>query len=208
MATDYETSDCKQPVNFKCLQINSQVTPRLEWTSSHQRTSSGWGYSNRFGDEPKTHLLPLPWDFSAPFCAPKFSPLTKFPSYLPHLISRSFHLHSSGELPSLSSIELQGDARHNAWGTVGGKLNVEGMWRGESKRSASFQTKKRDKKGKLPPFFAFSFSLWFFCSLCFSLFSFAWEKKNAKEKALETKRQKHEAKSETQKWEGRARAWR
>jgi hypothetical protein len=31
-----------------------------------------------------------------------------------HLISYSFHLQSSGELSSLSSIELQGDVRHKA----------------------------------------------------------------------------------------------
>ncbi len=31
----------------------------LEWTSSHQCTSSGWDPSSRFGDEPTTHPLPL-----------------------------------------------------------------------------------------------------------------------------------------------------
>jgi hypothetical protein len=36
-----------------------------------------------FGDEPKTHPLPLPRDFSAPFFAPKFSPPTYFPPFLP-----------------------------------------------------------------------------------------------------------------------------
>jgi len=39
----------------------------------------------------------------------------------------------------------------------GGELNVEGMWRGKSKRSASSQMQKQKKKGKLPPFFAFFF---------------------------------------------------
>jgi hypothetical protein len=60
------------------------------------------------GMNQKTHPLPLPWDFSAPFFAPKFSPSTYLPplSYLPHFISHSLHLQSSGELSSLSSIEL------------------------------------------------------------------------------------------------------
>jgi len=40
-----------------------------------------------FGDEPKTHPLPRPRDFSAPFCAPKFFPPSYFhpdpPALLP-----------------------------------------------------------------------------------------------------------------------------
>ncbi len=43
---------------------------------------------------------------------------------------------------------------------------------------------KRKLKGKLPPFFAFLFFLWFF------FLSFAWEEKDAKEKTFETKRRK------------------
>jgi hypothetical protein len=39
----------------------------------------------------------------------------------------------------------------------GGELNVEGTWRGEGKKTASSQMQKREKKGKLPPFFAFFF---------------------------------------------------
>jgi hypothetical protein len=31
-----------------------------------------------------------------------------------------------------------------------GKLNVERTWRGERKRSASFEKQKREKKGKFP----------------------------------------------------------
>ncbi len=61
----------------------------LEWTSSHQCTSSGWGHSSRFGDEPKTHPLPLRRDFSAPFSAPKFSPPTSLTSFPTHSISRA-----------------------------------------------------------------------------------------------------------------------
>jgi hypothetical protein len=42
-----------------------------------------------------------------------------------------------GEFPSLSSTKLRRDI--NTRLEEGGKLNVEGMWRGESKRSASSQ---------------------------------------------------------------------
>ncbi len=95
-----------------------------------------------------------------------FALLTTSPSYLPHLISRLFHHHSLGELLSLSSSELQGDARHKTWGRW--KVNIEGTWkgegiegtwRGESKKSTSSQMQKWEKKGTLPPFFAF----FFFC---------------------------------------------
>ncbi len=63
----------------------------LEWTSSHRCTSSGWGRSSCFGDEPK-HIQPaqprhfyfpllLPRVFSVLLSAPKLSP----PTYLPYL---------------------------------------------------------------------------------------------------------------------------
>jgi hypothetical protein len=67
------------------------------------------------------------------------------------------------KLLSLSSTKLRGDVDTRLEG--GGELNVEGMWRGESKRSASSQMQKREKKGKLPPFstfFFFSMILFFF----------------------------------------------
>jgi hypothetical protein len=54
------------------------ATTGLKWISSHQWTSWGWGRSCRFGDEPKTHPLPLPRDCSGPPICPKI-----FPSYLP-----------------------------------------------------------------------------------------------------------------------------
>jgi len=80
-----------------------------------------WGRSSSFGDEPKTHPLPLHKDFRAPFFAPKFSPPTyQPPPLLPpsvlHLIFCSLHLKSLGKLLSLNSTELQGDVRHKAWG--------------------------------------------------------------------------------------------
>ncbi len=90
---------------------------RSEWTSSHQCTSWGWGHSSRFGDEPKTHPLPIPRDFSTPFSVPKFtSPTYLHPSYLPHLISCSLHFQS------LSSTE-----RHTTRLEEGAELNARGM---------------------------------------------------------------------------------
>ncbi len=59
----------------------------------------------------------------------------------------------------------------------GGELNVECTWKGESKRSASSQMQKWEKKGKLPPFSAiFFFSMVF----CFCVFFFLLEKKTLK----------------------------
>jgi len=102
------------------LLVLAYANGKLEWTSNHQCTNSGWGHSSRFGDQPKTHPLPLPRDFSVPLLCPKI-----FPSYLPHLISRSLHLQSSGELLNLSSIELWKDV--NTRLDEGGEFNVEGM---------------------------------------------------------------------------------
>ncbi len=56
---------------------------RLEWINNLHCTNLGWGCSSRFGDEPKTHPLPLPRDFSAPSFASKLSPPTNLPSLLP-----------------------------------------------------------------------------------------------------------------------------
>jgi hypothetical protein len=73
-----------------CYNLLGAYGRGLEWTSSHQCTSSGWDRSSHFGDEPKhiqpTHPghfyfpLPLPRVFSALLSAPKFSP----PTYLPY----------------------------------------------------------------------------------------------------------------------------
>ncbi len=75
----------------------------LEWTSSHQCNSSGQGHSSCYEDEPKTHPLPLPRDFSTPFSPSKFSLL----SPLPPTSFISFH-QSLRELPSLIRSKLQG----------------------------------------------------------------------------------------------------
>jgi hypothetical protein len=80
---------------------------------------------------------------------------------------------------NLSSIEFRGDVDTRL--EEGGELNVEGIWRGKSKRNASSQMQKGEKitfstfyfflydlfffvvffffcltRGKLPPFFFFS----------------------------------------------------
>jgi len=157
----------------------------LEWTSSHKCPSSEWDRSSCFGDELKTHPLPLPRDFSAPFSAPKFSLPTYFPpSYLPHLISSSLHLQSSGEPLSLSSTKLQGDV--NTRLEEGGELNIQRMWRGESKRNASSQMQKRKRKGKLLPFSTFFSFLWYFF-LCVFLCVLCLKRRRCREKTFETK---------------------
>jgi hypothetical protein len=75
----------------KTTHLSSTPGAWLEWTSGHQCTSWGWGRLSRFGDEPKTHPLSLPRDFSASFSAPEFSP----PTYLPPLTYlTSFCAHS------------------------------------------------------------------------------------------------------------------
>jgi len=176
---------------------------QLEWTSSHQRTNSGWGCSSCFVDEPKTHSLPLPRDFSGPFSAPKFSLPTYFPpsylpplSYLPHLISCSFHLQSSGKLLSLSSIEFRRDFRHKDWGRWRAQ-----RWRNMERRkqeSISSQMKKQKRKVSSLLFLHFFF-LWFFF-LCVYLFIYILleNKKMSRKKLFKIKGQ-----NRSQKWEGR-----
>ncbi len=62
---------------------------KAEWTSSHQCTSSRWGHSSRFGDEPKTHPpLPKVFGFFSLFSAPNFF----LPTYLPLPTSPHFAL--------------------------------------------------------------------------------------------------------------------
>ncbi len=111
---------------------------QLEWTSSHQCTSWVWVYSSRFADEPKTHPLPLPREFSAPFSAPKSSPsYLPPPAYLPHLISSSLHLESSVELSSFSPTELHGTRLEK-----GAKLHITGMWKAQ--RSQNIKRMKEE----------------------------------------------------------------
>ncbi len=161
--------------------------PWLEWTSSHQRTSLGWGRSSCFGDEPKTHPLPRPRDFSAPFSAPTFSPPTFPPpptslsSFLIHSISRAWE---SSRAWVAQGFEEMWDTRLEE----GGELNVEGMWRGESKRSISSQMQKQEKKGKLPPFSQyFFFSMVFFFFMFFFLLLYLRKKKMPRKKRLKRK---------------------
>jgi len=65
------------------------------------------------------------------------------------------------------NVELRRDV--NTRLEEGGELNIEGMWKGESKRSASSQVQKQEKKGKLVPFFTFFFLLYGFSFLFFCL---------------------------------------
>jgi len=137
-------------------------------------------------------LFPCPGIFQLPSLPQNFPLLpTSPPSYLPppsylrHLISHSLHLQSSRELLSLSSTKLRQDVDTrleegaelnvelrrdvNTRLEEGGELNIEGMWKGESKRSASSQVQKQEKKGKLVPFFTFFFLLYGFSFLFFCL---------------------------------------
>jgi hypothetical protein len=65
---------------------------------------------------------------------------------------------------SLSSIEFRGDVDTRL--EEGGELNVEGIWRGKSKRSVSSQM----QKGKKITFSTFLFLLYDFFSLWFFFF--------------------------------------
>ncbi len=184
-----------------------QICLQLEWTNSHRCTNLGWGRSSRFWDEPKTHPLPAHGFFSPLFC-PKIFPSYLLPPLLPTSFT-SFPTHSISKAWESSwtwvaqSFEEMWDTRLEA----GGELNVEGMWKGESKRSASSQMQKWKKKGKFFPFFTFFFFSMVFFSLCVCLFFLAWEQENAKKKVLEMKWQTYEARSKSQKWKGRARTW-
>ncbi len=135
------------------------------------------------GMNQKHILFPCLGNFSAPFFAPKFSPPTYSPppptsltSFLAHSISKARESSWAWVAPSFEE----------TWDTrleEGGEFNVEGMWRGESKRSDSSQMQKSKKKGKLPPFSAF-----FFFSMVFLFFSYTWEEENVEEKSFEIKR--------------------
>ncbi len=129
--------------------------------------------------------------FSILFFAPKFSPPTYFPpSYLPptSYLFTSFPTHSisrgreSSRTWVTQSFEEMLDIRLEE----GAELNIEGMWRGESKRNVSSQMQKQKKKGKLPPFSTFYFFYGFFF-LCFFFFFFCLRRRRCQEKVFETK---------------------
>jgi hypothetical protein len=64
--------------------------PRLEWTSSHQCTSWGWGHWSHFGDEPKTHPpIPKVFGFFHPLLYPKVIPSYLPPCHLPPFLFTS-----------------------------------------------------------------------------------------------------------------------
>ncbi len=109
---------------------------RLEWTSSHHCTSLRWGHSRHFGDEPKTHPLPLPKVFSVFFFAPKFSPPTYLTSFCTHSIARNLKLEVGA---------------WNKMAEVGAK-NMHLKWEGKSgrekvgARSGSLKQKGKNKR--------------------------------------------------------------
>jgi len=175
----------------------------LEWTSSHQVRLTPfkpfWGWTKNTSSSPAqgffSPLLCLKIFPSYLLPPPPPPPYLPPPSYLLHLISHSLHSESSRAWVAQNFKET--------WDTrlvKDGELNVEGMWRGESKKSAYHKCKS--KRRKISSLLSLHFSL------CVFLLFYVWEEEDAKEKALETKGQKHEAKSENQKWEGRLRAWR
>jgi hypothetical protein len=104
------------------------------------------------GMNQKHIFLPCPGIFQ-PSSLPQNFPLLPTPPPLlptsallppsPHFISCSLHLQSLEELMSLSSIEFQGDVDTRL--EEGGELNVEGIWREKSKRTASSQMQKGEK---------------------------------------------------------------
>ncbi len=130
--------------------------------------------------------------FFSPLLCPKNFPSYLLPTYLPPPTSfSSFPAHSISTAWE-SSWAWVAQSFKETWDTrleEGEELNVEGMWRGESKKSASSQMQKREKKSNLPPFSAFFFSMVFFffwgVFLCF--FFFCLRRKRCHEKAFETK---------------------
>ncbi len=103
-------------------------------------------------------------DFSTPLFAPKFSPPTSFTSFLVHSI---FRVRENSRAWVAQNFEETWDPRLEE----GGELNIEGMWRGKNKRSASSQMKKRKQVSSLLSlhffflygFFFFVFFFLFFC---------------------------------------------
>ncbi len=72
---------CSQLVSIQFWSFKPGMI-RLEWTSNHQCTSWGWGWSSRFGDESKTHP-PLPRPKFLVFSAYSLPQIFFPPTYLP-----------------------------------------------------------------------------------------------------------------------------
>ncbi len=135
-----------------------------------------------------------------PCCPPTYLPLpTSFTSFPTHSISRA---QESSRTWLAQSFEETWDTRLEE----GGEFNIEGVWRGESNRSASSQMQKREKKGNLLPFSTFFFLLFFF--FVFSFLFFCFRRRRCQGESAWNKRAKTRAKNGSQKWEGRVRAWR
>ncbi len=120
-----------------------------------------WGWTKNTSSSPAQ-------GFFSPLLCPKI-----FPSYLPPPPTSltSFPTHSISRAWE-SSWAWVTQSFNETWDTrleKGGELNIEGMWRGEGKTSTSSQMQKREKKGKISPFFAFFFPLFVFFFLFFYL---------------------------------------
>ncbi len=140
--------------------------------------------SSRFGDQPKTHPLPLPRDFSAPFSAPKISP----PTYLPPPTSlTSFPTHS------ISRVRKSSQAWNNI--ELWKRCETQGLRKvesstlkecGEEKARGVLHPKCRSERRKVSSFP----SLHFFLLYGFFFLFFYLRRRRCREKALETKGQK------------------
>jgi hypothetical protein len=114
---------------------------------------------------------------------------TSFSSFPAHSISRAWESSrawKSSRAWITQSLEEMWDTRLEE----GGELNVEGMWRRESKRSTSSQMQKWEKKCKFPTFSAFYFFLYGFFFFCLR------RKKCQGEKRLKQKGRNKRPKSE------------
>jgi hypothetical protein len=164
----------RSPSLTKWLHLLEPSRPGLEWTSSHQCSSSGWGCSRHFGDELKTYPLPSPRDFSAPFSAPKFSPPTYFPpSYLPRPYTSltSFPTHSISRAWESSQAWVAQSRETQGWKKVESSTLKEC---GKEKARGVLHPKCKSERRKVSSLFSlhvFS-SLWFFFFVFFFL-SFA-----------------------------------
>ncbi len=108
---------------------------------------SFWGWT-------KKHIMfPYPGIFQHPSLPQNFPFLpTSAPSYL-----TSFPVHAISRAQK-SSWAWVAQSFEEMWNTrleEGGEFNVEQMWKGEGKRSASSQMQKQEKRAKLPPFSTF-----------------------------------------------------
>ncbi len=166
--------------------------------------------SSHFGDEPKTHPLPLPRDFSGPFSAPKISPPTYFPpAFLPTspLLVPSPHFPLT-LFPKLGrALNLEQHKASRRCETQGLKKVESFMLKecGEEKARGALHPKCKSERYR-PSLFCIFFLLYDFFSLCVFFFFLLLEKKKMpKRKCLKWKGRNKSpeagAKSERAEWE-------